>query len=318
VGLAGDWLDALPGSVQQATFAGKTEIAIPAGSPALTDPINLPVKPLCDIIVSAYVPEGVSVSAWNTEASKADPGLVDGTDATLVEKPPKVKNIAMRPLVSEVDALADRPEKVVVALGDSITDGGIDPATGERGWPGALSRRLIGRGVSVVNAGIGGNRLLQSIQFFGSSALSRLEQDVFSVPGLSYVVVLEGINDIGMSGKGALFGDSPVVKPEGLIAAYWQLIARSHERRIKIFGATILPFERAPYYSDEKEQVRETINTWIRTSQAFDGVIDFDAALRDPSHPGTLEAEYDSGDHLHPNFAGYRKMGEVIDLRFFE
>jgi lysophospholipase L1-like esterase len=317
VGVAGEGLNALPRLLKRATFAGKGTIIIPAGAPALTDPIDLPVKPLGDLVVSVYIPDGISISAWNAEPSPIDPVVVDDSDATLMEHLPQGRSLSIRPTVSAVHVLTDHPRKVIVALGDSITDGGVDPATGERGWPGALSRRLEARGISVVNAGIGGNRLLQSMRFMGASALSRLDQDVFSVPGLSHIVVLEGINDIGMSGEGGMFGDAPLVKPEELIAAYCQIIERAHERGIKVFGAPILPFDGAGYYSDEKEKVRGAVNEWIRTSKKFDEVIDFDAALRDPIHPGKLKAEYDPGDHLHLNAAGYRKMGEVIDLHLF-
>jgi len=317
VALAGEGLDALPGSLKPVTFAGKGAVTIPAGAPTLSDPIDLPVKALGDVIVSIYIPEGISLFSWTAEASPTDPAVVDETDATLMEHLPRSKKIAGRPMVSAMDVLTDRVRKVIVTLGDSITDGEVDLATGERGWPGALSRRLQNRGISVVNAGIGGNRLLQSTRVMGTSALSRLNQDVFSVPGLSHIVVLEGINDIGMSGQGGTFGDSPLVEPEELIAAYSQIIARAHERGVKVFGATILPFDGALYYSEEKEAVRQAVNAWMRTSKAFDGFIDFDAALRDPAHPRKLKAEYDSGDHLHPNPAGYREMGEAIDLHLF-
>ena len=319
VGIAGERLDVLPGSLRRATFAGKTAVTIPAGAPMLSDPIDLPVKPLSDLMVTLYVPAGVALFSWSPEAgSTTDPAVVDALDATLSEHLPDDRRMSIRPLVAAVDVLTDHPRKVIAAFGDSITDGMVDPATGERGWPGALSRRLAGRDISVVNAGIGGNRLLQSLSFMGSSALSRMDRDVFSIPGLSHVVLLEGINDIGMSGKGGMFGDLPPVTPQDLIGAYGQIIERAHERGIKVFGATILPFEGAGYYSAEKEQVRQTVNAWIRASKAFDGFIDFDAVMRDPASPRTMKAAFDSGDHLHPNAAGYRHMGDVIELRLFD
>ena len=318
VGTASNGLDAALGSLHRVTFDGRTSIAIPAGAPALSDPIDLATKPLSDLIVSVYAPEGVSIFDCTPEDSPLDQAGVKNIDATRVEHLSASQCLSMRPIVSEVDVLADRSGKTIVAFGDSITDLFVDPKTGERGWPGALSRRLEKTGDSVVDAGIAGNRLLQSVPMFGASALSRLDRDVFSVPGLSHLIVLEGINDIGMSGAGGMFGDTPLVQPQELIAAYTQIIARAHERGIKVFGATILPFEGAEYYSTDKEKIRSTVNQWIRTSRKFDGVVDFDAAMRDPAKPLRLKQEYDIGDHLHPNSLGYRQMGEVIDLHLFD
>ena len=186
------------------------------------------------------------------------------------------------------------------------------------GGPGVLSRRLRGAKVSVVNAGIAGNRLLQVMPMFGAPALSRFDRDVLSVPGVTHIVLLEGINDIGTSGAGGMFGDTSLVDPQDLIGAYQQIIARAREHGIKVIGATILPFEGAMYYSAEKEAIRTAVNQWIRTSTEFDGIVDFDAAARDPFSPGKLKAEYDSRDHLHPSAEGYRRMGDVIDLTLFK
>lgn len=152
---------------------------------------------------------------------------------------------------------------------------------------------------------------------FGVAALDRFDTDVLSVPGLRYVIALEGINDIGMSGPGGMFGDAPLADPQALIAAYSQLIERAHARGLKVFGGTIMPFRGAQYYSAEKEKVRQTVNEWIRSAKDFDAVIDFDKIVRDSAAAHKLSAEYDSGDHLHPSSDGYRKIGESIDLRLF-
>jgi lysophospholipase L1-like esterase len=308
-----DSLDALPGSLKRVMFSGKQGVSVPAGTVALSDPLELPVKPQADLVVSIYVPEGVKLAAWT---STADPIVVEGADATLTDRLTS-RSLEVRPLLSEIDVLVEPPRKVLVTLGDSITDGFVDPDTGERGWAGALARRLQNQNVAVVNAGIGGNRLLQSLPMYGASALARLDRDVFSVPGVSHVVVLEGINDIGMSGPGGSFGDTPLVAAQDLVKAYLEIVARSHERGIKVYGATITPFGGAESYSADRERIRETVNQWIRASQSFDGVIDFDLALRDAANPLNLKAEYDLGDHLHPNAAGERHMGEGIDLRLF-
>jgi lysophospholipase L1-like esterase len=322
VGLAAHGLDAISGSLKRVTFSGSPAVSIPAGAPGLSDPIYMRVEALSDLIVTVYFPQGVRAAVSTADGVPIAPAFVEKTNATLMEHLTRTKTIGARPVMSAVSVFTVGRRKVVVALGDSITDGVVDVLTGERGWPDVLSRRLRGDDTSVINAGIGGNRLLQSMDFMGKSALSRLDQDVFSVPGLSHLVVLEGINDIGLSGRRSILGsDSPLVQPQELIAAYRQIVARAHERGVKVFGATILPFEGAfageTYYSTEKEKIRQLVNHWIRTSGEFDGTIDFDAALRDPDHPGRLHVEYDSGDHLHPSSAGYRRMGDFVDLRLF-
>jgi len=319
VGITADGFDAAPQSLARVTFGGSAAITIPPGAPALSDIVAVPVKPLTDLLVSVFIPGGMPVFPCTKEWPPTDQVVVEALDTTLADHLPASKCLfTWRPIVSEVDVSAERhPGKVVVALGDSITDGEVDPKTGERGWPAVLARRLYGAAVSVVNAGIGGNRLLGTMPMCGAAAVARLDRDVLSVPGLTHIVVLEGINDIRMSGPRGVLGDTSLVKPEDLIAAYLQIIERAHERGIRIIGATILPFEGADYYSASREQVRETINRWIRSSKGFDGVIDFDAGTRDPTHPLRLKAEYDIGDHLHPNATGYRAMGEMVDVRLF-
>ena len=318
VAMAGDGLDAIPGTFRTVTFGGQRSIIIPAGAPALSDPVTFRVHSLSDLLVSVYVPRGITGYACTKDIVPTDEAVVEGSDATSVQKLLKKTCIAtMRPLVSEVDVREEELHKVVVALGDSITDGVVDAKTGDRGWPGALARRLAGRGVSVVNAGIAGNRLLRSFPMFGVSALARFDRDVLSVPGLKYLVLSEGVNDIGMSGPGGMLGSTPLVTPKQLIAAYSQIVGRAHEHGVIVIGATIMPFKGSKYYSDDRERVRELVNAWIRTSKVFDGVTDFDRAVRDPAHPMRLEGNYDSGDHLHPNPAGYRYLGQVIDLRLF-
>jgi lysophospholipase L1-like esterase len=238
-------------------------------------------------------------------------------DATSRDRAGKSEDRLSRPIVSEVDVLADHRGRVVVTLGDSITDGVTDPQTGERGWPSILSARLSAHGISVVNAGIGGNRLLQTVPVYGRNALARLNQDVFSVPNVTDLIVLEGINDIGMSGCRSWFHALRLVKTGELTAALLQISTRAHQRGVRVIAATLGPFEGASYYAPEKESVRQAYNAWIRSSKALDGFIDFDKVLRDPQQPLRLQAQYDSGDHLHPSAAGYRAMGESITLSLF-
>ena len=211
---------------------------------------------------------------------------------------------------------AAAPGPVIVAFGDSITDGYLSTTGANRRWPDRLAERLTarfpGRAVAVVNAGIGGNRVLSegAIAIFGQSALSRFDRDVLSVPGATHVIVLEGVNDLGASRT------APPTAAE-LIAGYRQLIARAHAHGLKIIGATILPYGGAGYFGAPGEAQRQAINTWIRTGHEFDGVTDLDAATRDPAKPERLRADLQSGDWLHPNDAGYRVMGEAVDLGLF-
>ncbi|HET9157541.1 MAG TPA: SGNH/GDSL hydrolase family protein [Myxococcaceae bacterium] len=205
---------------------------------------------------------------------------------------------------------------VVVAFGDSLTEGdGSIPHP----WPEVLAERLarqIGPGAPrVVNAGISGNRLLRDD--FGASGLRRFERDALRRPGVRWVIVLEGINDLGYAGS--VDRDAPRVTAEELIAGHRQLIARCRAAGVKIYGGTLLPFEGAGsgYFAPDKEVVRQTVNAWFRSSGELDGVVDFDAAVRDPLRPGRLRAEYDDGDHLHLNAAGQRAMGESVDLGLF-
>lgn len=313
VGLAKDGFDVSPGSLRGITFGGRAAITIPAGAPALSDAVDLPVKPLADLIVSIYIPAAIQTDAPYPTRQV----LIPDVNATAQERVGDGEDRMSRPIVSEVDVFAEHRDRVVVTLGDSITDGVVDAQSGERGWPGTLSARVAAHAISVVNAGIGGNRLLQEVPVYGRNALARLNQDVFAVPGVTDLIVLEGINDIGMSGPGSLFYAVPLVKPGELAAALSQIITRAHERGVRVIAATLGPFEGAFYYTPEKEFVRQAYNDWIRASKELDGFVDFDKVLRDPQRPSRLQAQYDSGDHLHPSADGYRAMGAAIDLRLF-
>jgi lysophospholipase L1-like esterase len=210
------------------------------------------------------------------------------------------------------------PESVgaVVAFGDSITEGfRSTPDTNYR-WPDLLAKRLMAQPgnakVAVLNAGIGGNRVLAEERYSaGINALARFESDALDEAGATHVIVIEGINDIGYAGQ------NPTPTAEDIIAGYKQLIQFAHTRGLKIYGATLTPFDGANYFTREGEAKRQAINQWIRTSKAYDAVIDFDLATRDPANPTKLLPLYDSGDHLHPNNAGYKAMADAIDLALF-
>ncbi len=206
-------------------------------------------------------------------------------------------------------------------LGDSITDGRGSTTNGNDRWPDVLARRLQASPataqVAVLNAGLGGNRLLRD--GLGPNALARFDRDVLAQAGVRWLIVLEGINDIGTA-AGAREKGEPAATADDIIGAYAQIIERARAHDIRVHGATIMPFEGftyAGYYTPEGEADRQRVNAWIRASGLFDAVIDFDAATRDPERPPRLSAAVDGGDHLHPSAAGYRIMGESIDLKLF-
>jgi lysophospholipase L1-like esterase len=230
--------------------------------------------------------------------------------------------------ISRVDIVPPhQPKSVLVALGDSITEGDQSTTNAFRSWPDRLAERLTDAGLpwAVVNAGIGGNRLLHNGR--GPSTLARLDRDVLSVPGARAVILLEGINDIGRAvgiassmtpeGLRAAGANSEAVTADDLIWADQQIIARAHAQGLRVYGATLTPFKGSTAYTEAKEQIRQTLNHWILTTDLLDGAIDFDAAVRDPADPHKFRETFTGFDHLHPNDAGYAAMAQAVDLRMF-
>lgn len=302
------------GSERSLTFSGTANATLPPGAPLVSDPVALPTKALAHLRISLYLPadtHGCTCHMSGSELVRVTPG-----DATR-ESGPLTGPETYRAFLSavEVETTAS-PAPVIVAFGDSITDGFTSTNGANHRWPDRLAERLVGkwpaRPVGVVNAGIGGNRVLSdgAWPIFGQSALTRFDRDVLSVPGATHVVVLEGVNDLGSSKT-----NPPTA--EALIAGYRQIISRSHAHGLKVIGATVLPYGGAAYFGAPGEAVRQAVNRWIRTSKAFDGVIDLDAAIRDPARPERMRANLQSGDWLHPNDAGYRVMGDAVDLTPF-
>jgi lysophospholipase L1-like esterase len=327
-----------PTTDRRLTFGGKSTLSIPAGAPALSDPVTLRVPPRSDLVVSVYLPESTPGSTVNSFASQR--GYVAAgnvTGETKIEAESVTERWYFLTGVS-VRATATGPShtgkaSAVVALGDSITaDSTLD--TNHR-WTDYLAQRLQGPGgprhpVGVLNKGISGNRLLHDpnppagnpaeayAAYFGESGLKRFDRDVAAQPGVRDVLVLIGVNDLGHPGTIAPLSEK--VTAQDLIDGHRQLIARAHERGLKIYGATITPFKNDTlgFYTPENAAARKTFNHWLRTSSEYDGVIDFDAALRDPDEPERLLAAYDSGDHLHTNDAGREAMARAVPLRFFK
>jgi lysophospholipase L1-like esterase len=318
-----------PESLRPLTFDGRSRVTIPAGAPVLSDPVDLPVAPGAEISISLYFPQHIATPTVHALALKR--AIVSSRgDFTHADRIQTRAVSESSVLLSAVLVPARPGQRLVVAFGDSVTDGDASTVDADRSWPSALARRLNintragGPEVAVVNAGIAGNRLLSDsveIKALGISALARFDRDVLTLPGVTHVVLLEGMNDLGFPGATlhgrALADPSEARTAEDLIGAYHQLMARAKARGVKVIAATLTPFEGVDlpgYYTVSKEAARQAVNTWIRTSGAFDGVIDFDAVLRDPSHPSRLQAGYASPDHLHPSDAGYQAMADAIDL----
>ena len=299
-----------PGTDHVLTFGGKPDAVIPVGQALVSDPVEMMVSAFADLAISIYYPERLAPAGHLLQVHLSPKGD-HGADPVWRDSTP-----ARAPaLVSGVEVETGPAHHVLVTFGDSITEGaGATPGT-NMDYPEQLARRLehssAGSSWVVINSGISGNRLLH--EGSGPSALDRFERDALDIPGVSAIIVLEGINDIGWAFDAN--GDTGPVSPADLIGAYKQLIARAHARGLKIFGGTILPYEDAGYYHPEGEAVRAAVNDWIRTSGAFDGVIDFEQAVRDPQHPTRYRGADQSGDNLHPNDAGYRAMSEAVDLK---
>jgi lysophospholipase L1-like esterase len=315
----------VPNSDHTLTFGGKTSVTIPPGAPILSDPVELKVLPFSDLAVSIYLPEKTSSSTVHFWAQH-DSYISQTGDFTAQQDIVNPSTKTSWYFLADVEVWTENQTAATVAFGDSITDG-VGAKQGEYSdWPDLLADRLAkeqgGPSVSVVNEGIGGNRILDDGA--GVSALARFDRDVLAQPGVVDLIVLVGINDVGWPHmkprlpNGTVLKDTPftheLVSAEDLIVGLEQLIARAHQHGIRVFGATLTPYEGADYYSEDGEAMRQVVNHWIRSGGAFDGVFDFDAAVRDPNHPSQFKEEYQSGDHLHPSAAGHKAMADVIDV----
>lgn len=318
VALQSDAAAIVPESDRPLLFAGQPSVVIPPGALVVSDPVELAVPRLTDVAVSIFVPEATGPTTWHAVSSQSTYVSEPGDFTAAVELPTAEVHHSWFWL-SGIEVLAPRRAFSVVALGDSITDGYPSTPDANRRWPDRLSERLnapggpFSAGVGVLNQGVSGNRLLHDQ--LGQNASARFDRDVLAAPGVRHVIVLIGINDLGLPGVLGL--PDQAVEAADLARGLTFLVERAHAAGLRIHGATLAPFEGATfpgYYSEEGEAKRQAINAWIRDSGVFDGVIDFDAVLRDPSHPSRLLPELDCGDHLHPNDAGYAAMAAAIDL----
>ena len=309
-----------PETDRRVTFGGRAEILVPAGAEYVSDPIQLAAPAMSHLTVSMHLPEAPARQTSHP-GSRATSYVIPG-DHSAAETLPEAQAVIHWYQLAAVDVVAPRQAEAIVLFGDSITDGfGVQPNTDTR-WPDFLARRLQAdprtRHLAVLNQGLSGNRIMRD--GLGPNALSRFDRDVLGQPGVRYLIVLIGVNDLG-----TLTRDAPAT-PEAhrqlvadMIGGYAQMVQRARERGIKAIGATILPYGGSEYYHPDaaNEADRQAVNAWIRTPGHFDAVIDLDAALRDPGDPTRMAARWDSGDGLHPSIAGYDAMAAAVDLELF-
>ena len=311
----------VPNTDRRLTFGGSPTTTIPPGALVVSDPVDLEVPALASLAVSLYFPGSVSATTEHSLAVQTTYVSPAGNYASAPSLPAGSATPTSWYFLNgiEVSPRCSHPA-AIVTLGDSITDGYASTVDANHRWPSYLAARLQARrstsDVAVVNQGISGNRVLHD--FIGPNALARFDRDVLAQSGVEWVIVLEGINDIGIPGAFGLA--SQQVTADEIIEGHRQLVERAHAKGLTIIGATLTPFEGTVfpgYYTPEGEAKRQAVNHWIRKSGAYDAVIDFDKATRDPAHPTRLLPAYDSGDHLHPNDVGYQAMANAVDLSHF-
>jgi lysophospholipase L1-like esterase len=304
--------DAVPGTMRTLTFGGAATTVVPARADTLSDPAPLTVPRDADLLVTTFVPTASGPVTYHPDAQQTSFFTRTGDHSAETSGAAFTEQTSAWHYVSEVDVRGSGAPGSVVAFGDSITDGYNSTVGADHRWPDYLSDRLAAghRPLGVLNAAISGNRLLLDAvpagSDFGPNGLSRLDHDVLRVGDVRTLILLEGINDIQQ--------DPHQTDPAQLIAAYRQLITQAHARGIRVIGGTMTPFKGWQTFDPVLEATREAVNSFIRTSGAFDSVIDFDRAVRDPADPLRMLPAYDSGDHLHPGDAGYRAMAAAVDL----
>jgi lysophospholipase L1-like esterase len=301
------------GSGKALTFHGQPTVSIPAGALAVSDPTPFTFAPLSDLTVSFYLPSPTGpVTEHQLGSSTSFHAAGNVVSSATLDAPSTVTSWEY---LNGIDTLASNDAGAVITIGDSITDGAKSTPDTHQRWPDELARRLQAdskhRNLSVLNEGISGNKIL--LDGAGPNALARFDRDVLAQSGAKYLLILEGINDIGR-----LHTVPNGTTAAELIFALDQMIQRAHAHGIVVIGCTLTPYHGAGYYTEEGEAIRKAVNEYIRTGGAFDGFVDLEAAVRDPEHPDTFLPANDPGDHLHPNDTGYKLMGDAIDLKLFK
>jgi lysophospholipase L1-like esterase len=321
VGLRSSGPAVVPGSNRRLTFGGDRSATIAAGAFVVSDAVDLDVAPLSDLAVSVHLPDDLPASFGITGRYARQTNYISPPgDFTTEDVMPVGRLTDDWYFVCGVDVVAPRETGAVVALGDSLTDANISTHDGHHSWPSQLARRLVarprGRPMAVMNQGLGGNRILHDIR--GDSGLRRYDRDVLAQPGVTHTIIMLGTNDI----RNRWAKPEEEVSAAQMIAGMKQLAVRGHARGIRVIAATLTPYENETFlpgaWNPRRETVRQEVNDWLRKTDAFDAVVDFDRALRDPDHPTRMLPVYDCDDHLHPSDRGYRAMGDAIDLALFE
>jgi lysophospholipase L1-like esterase len=306
-----------PESDKGLTFHMHQSVTIPAGALMISDPLDFDLASLSDLAITIHVANASNMITTHP-GSRETSYLQSGDMVSSVDLPSAARTDHWY-FLSGVDVQASGASAAIVTLGDSITDGRGSTTNENDRWPDDLARRLLAdkhtAKISVLNEGIGGNRLLHD--GLGPNALARFDRDVLAQTGARWLIVFEGINDIGTRARASERNEQPA-SAEDIISAYEQMIYRAHVHNILVYAVTITAFGGSFYDSPDAQEVRTKVNTWIRTSGKFDAVIDFDAVTRDPHNPLRLMAAADSGDHLHPGSAGYKMMADSIDLKLFQ
>jgi lysophospholipase L1-like esterase len=304
-----------PATDRPVTFNGRSSVIIRAGAMLVSDPIALAVPQLSDLAISLFIADSARLSTRHALGLQTNYVSAPGDSVAAASFAPDT-TLRFWSFLAGVDVVNPGLTGLIVTLGNSITDGAASAADSNGRWPDVLARRLLTSKEppkAAVNAGISGNRVLSSGA--GPSALERFDRDVLMQPGVTHIVVLEGVNDI--SGGTNAANPRNEISAEELIAGHKQLIDRAHERGLLIFGATLTPIGGMRGVTPERLSKLDALNAWIRTSAQYDGVIDFNKATRDPADTTRFLPAYDSGDHLHPSAAGLKVMGEAVDLALF-
>jgi len=309
----------VPGTDRALALAGKASFTMMPGVVVVSDPVDIDVPAGNDLAVSLYLPNDTGSPTTHATALHTTYVSTEG-DFTGQPEFPLAGTTQQYYWISSVEVVAPTDAAAIVAFGDSITDGARSTPDTNNSWPTLLAARLAANkataNIAVINEGIGGNRLFtDAAGLAGVGALARLDRDVFSHPGVKWLMILEGINDIGTLGSSTT--TTPIAKDD-LIWVLQQVIDRAHAHRIRVIGCTLTPYEGAGYARENGEAIRSAVNDWIRKSGAFDDVVDFEAATREPNNPKRFKTEFDPGDHLHPNDAGYKAMADAVDLSIFK